>query len=467
MGGVVGNFTASMSPPGSNIKNTVFKDGIISVQGTGNTTATVHVGGFAGSIGTYTSFINCNSRARSVTAWSTDNNGFNINIGGFAGSISGTTVSDCYSSSTVIVPPEHIATRFVSAGGFCGRLISGITTESTSKMEKCYATGNVSIHGRSTKLTNIEKFDGGVGAGGLVGTLCGDPNARYWDSCNPSIISQCYATGSVTAVNHASLDSGINFGVGGLAGIAFVAQISESYATGSVNARKGTGGNAPVVAGGLVGYLLHNTNVDNAFQSYIENCYASGDVSADNPNSDTAPVYAGGLAGYVNVKEITKGGVTSSFASGTVSAKNASSGAGAWAGGIVGYKLLGKLEQCVASGRPGRVVSVSAQGGNSRYAGRIYGGSVGATPAKNFANEAIYAGTSTGYYTAPSLAVVTSGTGPGTVHGANASNASLSGQTFWTTDTVNVSPGGFSTDYWNFSPVAQGWPALKNVGGQQ
>jgi len=230
----------------------------------------------------------------------------------------------------------------------------------------------------------------------------------------------------------------------------------------------------PAAAGGLVGFLGFTSNVTgsgsttatNCQMSSITDCYATGDVTADNPNADNAAVYSGGLAGYVQI-DATKA-VTRSFASGTVSAKNASSGAGAQAGGIVGYKALGQLSQCVAAGRPGRQVSVSAQGGNNRYVGRVYGQSAGTAPANNYANKAIYIGTDASYYAYPPLFTVvinelTFSPTPaaGNENGLTKTNADFSTAATWTN-----TPLSFLTSVWNFAPVAQGYPKLVNVGGQ-
>ena len=163
--------------------------------------------------------------------------------------------------------------------------------------------------------------------------------------------------------------------------------------------------------------------------------------------------------------------VTRSFASGTVSAKNASSGAGAWAGGVVGYEVSGQLSQCVAAGRSGRQVSVSAQGGNaSRFANRVYGATAGTAPANNYARDIMYTGTSTVYTTNPALDVVSGTPTAASADGANAANASLS-------TTTSASPGVFwpagsslnfngANSVWNFGPISQGWPLLAGLGGQ-
>ena len=474
LGGVVGLITGDNDYNGNIsivvITNTNYSDGTIQLIDSSDVMGTAsyyhRVGGFFGKLSNDGIVENCHSRATSVTV-QVNKSTYCIYVGGFAGEIDG-SVFQCDSTSPVIVPASNAGTGQVSVGGFCGNITS--TSDDSSKIENCFAKGSVTVYCSSN----------GYGFANNIGGFAG----AVINNSTTNVISRCYATGDIFAVNHADVAGALfGFRVGGLVGLAQGTDISECYATGNVTARKGSCGNMPVVAGGLVGFLGF-TYPNDAQKSSIVDCYATGNVTADNPNADSAPVYAGGLVGYMQVAYTASpltGIVTRSFASGTVSAKSASDGiesfswgASAYAGGVVGYKASGNLQRCVAAGHPSQQVSVSAQGGQNRYVGRIYGQSAGTAPANNYANAAIFTGKGTGngtaaggYYTNPTLAVVTS-IDATSADGATVTNSQLSGSSFWTGAPLSFS--NFATDpingKWDFGPVAQGYPKLKNVGGQ-
>ena len=469
LGGVVGFITGTIdSSITTRITNTIYSFGSIqfieSSQLIHDTTNIHRIGGFVGWISDCVSFYNCHSNATHITAQVSESP-LGIYVGGFAGMMTGGggNVSQCDSTSQVIVPASHASTGLVSVGGFIGNMVN---SNNGSIIENCFAMGSVTVYCSNT----------GSQAGNSIGGFIGATMSN--ESEIPSTIRRCYATGDVLAINHADIYSGTAFNVGGLVGWANGLNISECYAKGNVTARKGSGGNMAIYAGGLVGYLGYFVSYGPTQKSSIIDCYAKGNVTADNPNADNASVYAGGLVGYMQVEYAVNpltGIVTRSFASGTVIAKNASDGTGSdwrvnvWAGGIVGYKASGNLQQCVAAGRPSQLVSISAQGGENRYVGRIYGQSSETPPADNYANVAILTGIGTGngtsadgYYTNPTLNVVTS-TNAASADGATATNSQLSNSSFWMS-----SPLLFNTNRaWNFAPVSQGWPVLANVGGNQ
>jgi len=468
LGGVISSMQKSDNPSSFfKITNTNYSEGEIQLfdfsgDSEGSTPNPHFVGGFIASIDNSNNYIeNCHSSAKSITFQANKIESIrSINLGGFAGEIAG-NISNCYSTSPIIVPASHVGTGVVLVGGFCGCVCP---RDVGSRIENCFATGIVTVYCSST---------GSGGYANEIGGFAGLASNQYINN-DINVISKCYSTGDILAINHCDM-SGVIFGfnVGGLVGRAEGTDISESYATGNVTARKGSGGTMTVIAGGLVGFLGTDNNYHPSFRkSSIVDCYATGNVTADNPNADNASVYAGGLVGYMQVAYSASpltGIVTRSFASGTVIAKNASSGASAWAGGIVGYKASGNLQQCVAAGRPGQPVSVSAQGGNNRYVGRIYGQSAGTAPANNYANAAILTGKGAGngtdadgYYTNPTLTVVTDTPTAASENGATATNSQLSTSSFWTSALLS-----FNSTKWNFAPVSQGWPVLINVGGNQ
>jgi len=144
-------------------------------------------------------------------------------------------------------------------------------------VSNCYATATVT---------------GNKYVGGLVGL-------NYYDGT----VSNCYATSTVSGVSW----------VGGLVGINHFGTVSICYAAGNVS---GSGS-----VGGLVGYNNYGT---------VSKCYATGTVSG--------VAYVGGLVGYNNYGTVSK-----CYATGTVSGV-------AYVGGLVGYRYYGTVSNCYASG---------------------------------------------------------------------------------------------------------------------
>ena len=150
---------------------------------------------------------------------------------------------------------------------------------------------NVGLFGyveRSSEINNISLLNvdirGNLAVGGLVGRN------------NGGNITNSYASGSV---------NGDSYWVGGLIGQNNYGSITNSYATGSVKGNR--------VAGGLVGQNYYGS---------ITNSYASGSVNGDS-------YYVGGLIGQNNY-----GSITNSYATGSVN--------GQWnVGGLIGVNYSG------------------------------------------------------------------------------------------------------------------------------
>ena len=174
-----------------------------------------------------------------------------INGGGWSvGGILGTAWSGSKNSITNCYSDVAISGRGTT-GGVAGSIYECSITN-------CYSTGAIKCSGSS--------------AGGVVGSL----------SIN-SIMSNCYATGSVSS-------SSAIFGLGGEAGgvVGFVSSgsiINNCYFTGAVSGNNCIGGIA-----GTVTRLL-TSDAPNS----ITNCYSSGNVSSIGD-------YVGGVVGYVGEK---------------------------------------------------------------------------------------------------------------------------------------------------------------------
>jgi hypothetical protein len=437
IGGLAGS--SSMILSGSR-----YRDGFIRV--TASTSGNVYLGGAIGNI-TGGSSDGCYSAAGGVTL-TKSNTGISY-FGGYAGRIAG-TVSGCYSTNPVSANNTSTATGNLYVGGFAG------ASDASLSLWDCYATGDVESSGYAFQQT-----------GGLLGSYITN------SASNTANIVRCYATGKVTAVSNTdTVTNEYRFSTGGLVGSALAVTIRQSWASGDVYAGKGSTGTAQVNAGGLVGIIGTTGNSTDRLSS-ITDCYATGNVIADNPNSANANVYAGGLVGYVYIA--TDKLITTSYAVGSVTAKNAATGAGAWAGGIAGYIMSGPVQNCVAAAlnTNGQDVKITAKGNSSApsdaatavSAGRVYGGKeTSVTVSDNYANIGIGLGTATGtggYYNfSPTYSLASTGIGAGSLNGANATNADLRGFSWWTGTVV------FGTTNWDFGSVGYKRPMLVGVGGQ-
>jgi hypothetical protein len=190
----------------------------------------------------------------------------------------------------------------------------------------------------------------------------------------------------------------------------------------------------------------------------LENCYSLGEVFGES-HSNAIPVYAGGIAGYLTAEtSAVPGTIQNCFAAGSVTARSAVPGpantARAYAGGIVGYV---NLSYCTVQQNAALGSGVTAQGGYSRNAGRVYGSSAG-TNQGNYALSSMTLEEDADYstYTPTPRTALPGATGQ---DGANASASAFRNQTIWTS-----ALGFFST--WDFSTIYKGRPRLADLGGQ-
>jgi hypothetical protein len=313
-----------------------------------------------------------------------------------------------------------------------------------------------------------------LSTGNYIGGLVGLSSFPYSSSPErPNIIRYCYATGNVTATNYAD-NNVLGFAVGGLVGMANHTDISGCFATGNVKALKGPdGGTMPVIAGGLVGYLGYIPYRIRYLRSSIADSYASGNVTADNPNPADARVYAGGLAGYVEIENPRA--VNSSFATGLVSAHNASAGAGVWAGGFVGFAVDGysRITNNAALG-----ASVTVTGGGTRYIGRIFGNVSTTNKSNNHAFEDMRLFSDTYKKENPArVSPLAPAPAHDNLHGQDVTNTIRRTVGFWrnnpplNNEPFNNNNGlGFESEFWAFNyAIDRGHPLLRApylLGGQ-
>lgn len=269
---------------------TIQNIGLINVDITGHDSNDPTPGEFTGGLVGYNKGIISNSYTTGIV--STDA----YNLGGLVGYGYEGTISDSYSTATVISTSTDYDTSY---GGLVG---TNNGSDGTGLIENCFATGDV---------IGVGSENGAGGdAGGLVGYNEG------------GTITDSYATGDVT---------GFDSSAGGLVGDDYYGTITNSYATGSAEA-------VWRYAGGLVGSAT-KSEISNSFAlgaatgddyvgglvgaaygegafpllpgTIIENCYAMGSAT-DNVYMDGYAI--GGLVGYAGLNAE----ITNSYSTGKV-----------------------------------------------------------------------------------------------------------------------------------------------------
>ena len=237
---------------------------------------------------------------------------------------------------------SNLFTGSFDGGGFT---ISNLYVNASSSSTNLYAglfgdigtgaevqnLGMVNAYVKATATGSAEVYAGGLGG---------------WNE--GGIISNSYATGTVSATNTGSSRAF----AGGLVG-GNNSTISNSYAIGTVTA-EGTGGGA-VLAGGLVGWS----------NGTISNSHATGNTTATATATATGSglVYAGGLLG------LNRGTISNSYATGEVTA----TGNGlVYAGGLAGLSSS-IISDSYATGE----VTATGTGSGNVYAGGLVGNNSG------------------------------------------------------------------------------------------
>jgi filamentous hemagglutinin family protein len=319
--------------------------------------------GFVGLIG----YIAPGGVARNITLANAQvTGGDGMFVGALAGVLGG-SVTNAASSGAVATGNADIGATSppAIAGGLVGGSIGSITSSSSSasvtggadafagglvgdatigaSIAGSFATGNVSTGGYSGS-GNIPL------AGGLVGGLCGCGNPT------PVIVTASYATGNVSGGGASN--------VGGFAGNVIQAQISTSYATGSVtqtapgqNARSNT-------AGGFAGAIFAG--------GVVTQSWSSGAVNSAGGPTGALYTLAGGFVGNL----VQGGSVSEAYSLGAVSAPG---GAFNVIGGFAGIMDAGGSVDHVyatglvaGSGTVGGLVGQFGHGGAASFLSNSY-----------------------------------------------------------------------------------------------
>jgi hypothetical protein len=351
-------------------------------------------------------------------------------LGGAAGWIEGDTVannitfSNCEYRNGGTVTIASPNANGGSIGGFGGDVV-----------------GNAMFNNCRVLAASITITWSGGNVGGFAGVFRGN-------------IENCYTN---TALNVTNSCTGGFIGVINTYNSPDSWTIENCYAVGSVTTQSTS--SRDLYTGGFIGGIGampdNLTNTENWDYVLVKNCYALGTVTADKIIlAATGDVYAGGFVGYMNI--LTANALEYCFAAGAVLAKSNGSGA-VYAGGVVGYKYNGILRYSAVLGS-----SVTAQGGGSRFEGRVYGDfwtSGGGSSTGNYALIPMVIEEDSSYstYTPVTRAAVSNDTGK---DGANAAASAFRSQSIWTGAL------GFAAPSWNFATVSRGYPTLAGLGGQ-
>ncbi|MCL2443611.1 MAG: hypothetical protein FWD13_09150 [Treponema sp.] len=342
----------------------------------------------------------------------------------FAGtgtSILGGAVGRVYGQSNIIGCDSLAGSFFIGksrttgsgqffVGGFLGDFFLSGT------LEACYSNNLVDI-------IDITAVSSGVSVS--VGGFAGRTNAN---------ISYCYAFGDVSVTSYST------FCVGGFVGSGDQGSISNSYATGNVNAYS-FGGGAIVYAGGFAGTGAN-----------YNNCYALGDVFVD--KLGFGALMAGGFLGLAQAV-IGDGIIQNCFSVGKLIVQRSDDGP-INVGGFVGINLYTNnftLQNNAVLG-----VSITATGPGTKNIGRVWGIWIAASPVmqNNHAFNGMQLLTHTTTGATSGFTTVTPVNNANEKDGADLTVSVQHTRSFWR-ETL-----GFNPDHWIFGTVdTRGYPILR------
>lgn len=176
-------------------------------------------------------------------------------VGGFIGTNSEGDIDSCFATGAVSAEKDTV-------GGLVG-FNGGVTVSESFAIGEVAGIGSVGgLIGSNLGIVEDSFALGAVTGfrrvGGLIGSLA------HFESVGPTEVNRSYASGAVIFRSSAAQD-GERVGLGGLIGISRSSIISDSYATGSVDAAESD------PSGGLVGVVIN---------SDISNSYSAGLVEA-------------------------------------------------------------------------------------------------------------------------------------------------------------------------------------------
>jgi hypothetical protein len=236
-------------------------------------------------------------------------------VGGFVGIYKdGGDITNCHSTGNVSVMGNRDTSQ-AFAGGIAGGSYYAFTTESQGSISYCSNTGSV--------YSEVKGF--WAWTGGIAGCICGDGDGTFEKTTK---IYRCWASGNVTSVAKA----GQWPYTGGITGyIYYGALVAECYFTGNVEARvDAAGGRINDYAGGISGYLSKQPEHEGVIRdcwsggtvkgyvnaggivgqqqvnTYLWNCWSKAAITVSAPQGATGSASqqgAGGIAGFNGSQE--------------------------------------------------------------------------------------------------------------------------------------------------------------------
>jgi hypothetical protein len=212
---------------------------------------------------------------------------------------------------------------FVVVSGYF--YVGGLVGGNNGIISNCYATGTISSSSFLGGLVGWNGDGGSIENCYSTGSVSGSSGSECVGGLaggNSGIISNCYSTGTVSG----SLD------VGGLVGENSKGNISNCYSTGEVNGSSAPWGSAKV--GGLVG---------NNYNGSISNCYSSSSVSGGSTyyvgglvgknDTESAPIPMDGIG---TLNGLVCSSISNCYSTGMVSGSS-------YVGGLVGANVYGSI----------------------------------------------------------------------------------------------------------------------------
>jgi hypothetical protein len=459
----IGGITGSMGRPGSNDTVRVEKASAVGNISVGSGESLVvssnlsqsdairdyglFVGGITGFIrgpltntSTSTSVDNCDYR-HGVILVNSDTG--RVSIGGLVGGTGTNSNIINNNNSSILFSYSHAGNIIVNKKGAgiinIGGLIGYYISAANGYIKDSFSLNHIVINSETGATDNIS-------AGGFIGYQEPGTNVIY-----------CYAKGNVSVFGYGAINAG---GFTGCIETQNSSSVKNTncYATGNVSAISRGNENKTLHVGGFSSQCFN-----------VSNCYSTGDVFADKTGTGTMRV--GGFVG-MSPNSSNQTTIENSFATGNVTAQRSSSEIEV--GGFLGNLVRNTtLKNCAALGR-----SITATGGSTRYAGRVYGSEYSQPNVKQ--NNHAFNGmkvTQSATYGASEKTDVTLSKGRGEKDGADAHEGNFRDIRFW----ENMPPAnnsvafntathglGFSKEHWDFSTVPErGHPVLWGSDGQR
>ena len=397
-GGVINNSSSSSSTVASaadvtsTVVNTVYAGGlagqnagtgninfsnssdsvVLNVMGSSTGANTAGLGGLVGSNGSTVTISISNSNASGSVAAQYSNGGSST-VSTYAGGLVGYNGANTAVAISTNYATGNVTSSLVGTNQYLGGLVGyGYSTDASSIINSYSTAGTVTYTGSSA--TTAIALGGLVGynvAGGITGTA-GATNTYSWS--NDSVTYN----GSATPTN---------FEIGGLAGYN-AAAVSYTKAYGVINFTDTT---AIASVGGLIGYNTTGGAITNSLTTSAGSVTAATTVSA----AGTDTIYVGGLVGQ-NLGTATI--ATSSSAENVVYNYSGSSSAisTAYVGGLVGWNTSTAAPSVTTSSASGTVTAQYSGASGNQYVTGYIGGLIGlngataanaATISNNFYNN--------------------------------------------------------------------------------